>query len=177
MIGNIKIGKPKRLTTNDSNLNSYCTCPDDRIFSSKCENGRHRNLAREISRIFPEAATSGTGRRRRPRGVGKGSYRRRDWKAMGTRFEAWMSDVFDSRAIDKWLLSIIAGLLLITIVAQINIKVRDNRNQQRFNNAQKSAAKYKEQNRDLNMKVKILKTTNAELLGNGDKLPYLAGAE
>jgi len=169
-------GQPKRLTTKQSNLNSYCTCPNDYQFSSKCENARHRNLAREINHIFPTAATSGTGRRRRPRGVNKGSYRMRDWKAMGTRFENWMLDVFDSKAIDKWLLSIILGLVLIMTGAQINIKVRDNQKAQRFNDAQQTAAEYKEKNRTLSTQVNILKTTNAELLGEGDKVPYLAGA-
>lgn len=95
---------------------------------------------------------------------------------MGTRVENWMSDVFDSKAIDKWLLSIILGLVLIMTGAQINIKVRDNQKAQRFNDAQQTAAEYKEKNRTLSTQVNILKTTNAELLGAGDKVPYLAGA-
>lgn len=145
-----------------------CTCPRLR-YSPACRIESHRAIANDVSALF-----SGTGRHRRPRGVGKGSYRRRDWKACAT---DWLANLFNAGSIQRGILAIGLGLVLLAVGINLYQRANDTQSLKQIIHSQVEAAKLKEQNRDLDMKVRVLTNTNAELMGNGNYVPYIGGAK
>lgn len=99
-----------------SSIDPGCTCRKDTEYSFHCCNAQHRRIARDIVNFFPTAASSSTGSKRRPRGTGKGPYRRRDWKARAT---FWLANMFNTGKIEKGIVIFILGFLLLTLGSQI----------------------------------------------------------
>jgi len=153
-----------------------CTCECGR-YSYHCNLRAHRNIAREIASVFPMSLQEQEMRIRK-RGVGKRSYRRKDWNVatseLGLKIERGLCRIMDSKALNNALLLVVLGFLVITIAAQLQMRFVD---KQKANAVKVQALKLKEQNSTLATQVKILKNTNSELLGEGSKLPYVRYGE
>jgi len=109
-----------------------CTCPRG-MYSPSCPIEQHRSIANDINILFV-----GTGRRRRPRGVNKGSYRRRDWKASAT---FWLANLWDSGKIERWIIIFILGFLLLAVGSQIYQRVTDKQSLSQIIQSQTAGAK------------------------------------
>lgn len=81
--------------------------------------------------------------------------------------------IMDSKQFNNALLLIIVGLLLIMIGTQLQMRLNDKRSVKQIIDAQTQSARLKESNEDLALKVQILTSTNAELLGYGAKVQYV----
>lgn len=101
-----------------------CNCPRG-MFSPNCKIPHHRAIADQINCIFvnTKGNNSGTGRKRRPRGVEK-RYRRRDWKS---RAEFCLVNLFDSGKLQRGILVLLIGMLLVMLGSQVYMRVTDSR--------------------------------------------------